>query len=504
MWIAWTKIILFVAIISGPVMALGALGYVEPYGRAHSAFPTFAEVVGLQADKRDAFGDALLQRSYITRAAIELKGWFEGTQLQFVDTPQVVSGRGGWLFLKDEFWRDFCLKENETRQMLARVDVMTDLAAASGFRMFFSISPDKSVIYPEQLHPLARPYWYCKASSSALLRRLIKSEAPRVIDHAEALLLEKARRPHIDLFFKTDTHWTPYGAAIAMRQMLSAVFSQNPAKLPLPRLSGTRASARTDLRNKMLLRTELESYEEIDGFVEVALPLGGPAGGMPKVVVLADSFYDRFGRFLMKLIKGSEMYYFEEKDIYPAAIAKTETLVVNTIERAFPHRALTKGLTWDSPLGQALLSRNSQAAESCGDYQHYPAESPVLGLFNIASHNDGWHATGLDPQIVVPIPARDDNQHTCLRIVVDVRAVSMLELFLPHSRPVGYPFSAGRSILRGLVPGHQTIAFVLPDAALERSIRIDPGSGPADVIVKSIAIGTRPAFANADHSAVKH
>ena len=116
--------------------------------------------------------------------------------------------------------------------------------------MVLSMSPDKSTIYPEALNATVRGYWRCRVENSAALRRLIKRELPDLIDHAEPILAEKARHPDIPLYYATDTHWTPYGGAIAVRQLLAALYPD--ARIPAQRLSSATAIRKTDLARMLL------------------------------------------------------------------------------------------------------------------------------------------------------------------------------------------------------------------------------------------------------------
>ena len=115
------------------------------------------------------------------------------------------------------------------------------------------MSPDKSTIYPEALNSRScaatgnagrEQSRHCDGSSS---RRL-----PDLIDHADALLAEKARHPDIQLYYPTDTHWTHYGGAIALRQLLAALYPD--AHIPPPRMSVWTTTPKMDLLRLLLLR----------------------------------------------------------------------------------------------------------------------------------------------------------------------------------------------------------------------------------------------------------
>ena len=122
-----------------------------------------------------------------------------------------------------------------------------------------------------------RGYWRCRVENSATLRRLIKQELPDLIDHAEPLLAEKARRPDIPLYYVTDTHWTTYGGAIALRQLLAALYPD--ARIPAPRLSAATETKKTDLAKMLLLSIE-EQAPRAEPLLarDIELPDRRPAG----------------------------------------------------------------------------------------------------------------------------------------------------------------------------------------------------------------------------------
>ena len=120
--------------------------------------------------------------------------------------------------------------------------------------MVLTMSPDKSTIYPEALSATVRGYWKCRIDNGAALRRLIKQELPELIDHTEPLLAEKARHLDIPLYYVTDTHWTQYGGAVALRQLLAAVYPE--ARIPALRLSSATTMQTADLANMLLLSIE--------------------------------------------------------------------------------------------------------------------------------------------------------------------------------------------------------------------------------------------------------
>src|SRR5688572_16774946 len=235
MRMAHLKIALFILFLLAPVASLLPFGAVEGYGRALAEFPPLGKVLLGKKSRFDQFGNAVLQRSIVQRLAVQLRNGVSYRLVGFVDNERLVSGNDGWLFYRPEFTDGRCLDEAQTAARLRAFAVLMDVGRAAGIDMVMTMSPDKSTIYPEALNSTFRGYWRCRVENSATLRRLIKQELPDLIDHAEPVLAEKARQPDIQLYYVTDTHWTQYGGAIALRQLLAALYPD--AHIPAPRLS---------------------------------------------------------------------------------------------------------------------------------------------------------------------------------------------------------------------------------------------------------------------------
>ena len=240
-WLEITRIVLFAGLICGPVLALLAFGPVAEYGFRFTRTPDLNALFDDAPEARKTLGDFVLDRSVVKREAISLHNRFLYGVVGYIDTPFVVSGRDGWLFYKPELFNGACLSEASATRSLAHIDTMVDVAAAAGIRLVIAVAPDKSIVYPEQLHPRARAYWKCRAESGAVWRRLASSRSPAVVDLAAPILAAKDDYPAL-MYFRTDTHWTRLGAAVAIRQLIG-FFADPDTVWPKPRLAEQSPSA---------------------------------------------------------------------------------------------------------------------------------------------------------------------------------------------------------------------------------------------------------------------
>jgi hypothetical protein len=439
MRLAHLKIALFILFLLAPVATLLAFGAVEDYGRDQTKFPSLAKVLLGKKGRFDQFGDAVLERSAVQRTAILLRNWIGYRVVGFVDNGHLVSGNDGWLFHGREFNRGRCIDEQNMARRLRVVAAVIDIGRAAGIDIVFSMSPDKSTIYPEALNAVARGYWKCRAENVAALRRLIARELPDLIDHTEPLRAEKARHPDIPLYYKTDTHWTPYGGSLALRQLLAALYPD--AHIPPPRWSGATVGRRTDLAKMLLLPIEEQG--------PVAEPLLVQALALPRdrkpieTLILHDSFYlvikpqilDVFPDPVTTLI-------FDQSGRIRASGLSADRLIINTVERRF---LLDRDLmTWDEDFPIAIAERNMRRAEDCGAFD--TAHTPTGGAAPVRRN--------------VGIRAVAPGHLPCLRLAVTAKKAVDLEIALPD--PETGVFEPGRTLQYRVEPGARTIAFVLP------------------------------------------
>lgn len=133
---------------------------------------------------------------------------------------QVLIGHGAWLFLGDSY--------EQTRTVGMRPPTSEDVAlgqkigaassawdawlATQGVKLFrIMMGPNKGSIYPETL-----PTWAKTVSPNATDALFAGTGGVIYLDLRKPLLLAKAQQP-IPLYYKTDTHWNAWGAALAFR-----------------------------------------------------------------------------------------------------------------------------------------------------------------------------------------------------------------------------------------------------------------------------------------------
>ena len=466
-----------------PLIAWLCFGTVAPYGRPHPKFPSITKLVYGRADAFDAFGQAVLSRSIVSPTAIWMKNTADYKLFGNVDTQRILSGKDGWLFFKGDFWNGECLDPGRVKRLLAQADVLSDMAGAAGIDLILSVAPDKSTIYPEMLQPRHRRYWNCKPESGALWRKLAKTEAPSLLDHAVPLLKRKAEGdPHL-LYSRTDSHWTRYGAAYAFRQLLQRALPGLPMhQAPPIEVTGKRP-AHPDLASRMLLLNVADQLETVkDEFAEQVRDYAN-------TVVLRDSFYGRLGESLERVFPRVTILHLNESEAAVEALATADRVIINTVERGLFERLEFDELSDASQITLAILARNTGAASACGNFQD-PLAAPMAAAASASALGDKGTQAAASSRIAVRAPEASPGEVVCLWFKIDDWERGRLELFLPKKEEHPDAFEPGRLVAYQPTESG-TLAILLPDYVQGREIRVDLPKGTSLAEMK-FGEGKRP------------
>lgn len=180
-------------------------------------------------------------------------------------TP-VYEGKDGWLFLGDEVvWENHQGRSRFTAQNIkgyfARLAALKQRADQDGIAFAATIAPDKASIYPEKAPPR-----FGKKSSRNFLESVMgqpSKDQLGLIDVRPALL---AKKETVQIYYKTDTHWTGHGAYAAYRQLMQPLKRARPdiaVTLPKALRAQTVSEFSGDL-TKIGGRTEMnETYKKL-------------------------------------------------------------------------------------------------------------------------------------------------------------------------------------------------------------------------------------------------
>jgi alginate O-acetyltransferase complex protein AlgJ len=133
----------------------------------------------------------------------------------------VVVGKDGWLFTSEEF-KAYPEGNKAMQDKLELATVAQKTLAEFGSTLVVVIIPSKARLYSENLGRYSLPRYnqdVYETFAAGLEARNIQ-----VVRLLEPLSLAKTQQ---DVFLKTDTHWTPYGAEVAAQTIAEAVAENN-------------------------------------------------------------------------------------------------------------------------------------------------------------------------------------------------------------------------------------------------------------------------------------
>jgi hypothetical protein len=480
MRIAHLKIGLFLLFLAAPVGSIVLLGNVGSFGRKQPEFPKIEELV--RANARTQLGDAVLERSAVMKSAVQVHDWVGYGVVGFVSTSVVISGKDGWLFYRPEFHDGACLDLQNVADQLQRLRALIEIAQASGLDLRVSLSPNKSTIYPEFLHPYVRGYWRCHAKNVVGIRDLLKQHAPFVIDHAVPLLAERIRNPDASLYYIADTHWTPYGGAIALRQLLTAIY---PAlEIPAPRLADGVVTQKMDLANVLQLPLEKQAGA-VAPLPPMVLDQLNRNSADVRTLITYDSFYDRISSQVLAAFPNAVVIRGAGDASVRSQIASADRLIVNFVERGLV-RAITDGaLDWKASIPTAIIARNQRVAEQCGSFE---------AVGDIESPAD----IGEDIGVAIAVRAVDRQHLPCLRISLVASAPTTITVALPDAASGAFP--PEHLIKFRVQAGEQRVGLVLPHHVSGARIGLGVDDGGETAALSAIEVGeiTRPRLAAID------
>ena len=467
--------VLFTVFMLLPGLSLAALGYSQWAERPPrwNSIDYRALVASSDGYRRDTMA-RILTFSPVGMASVFFKSYLDYRVFGFINSSKVISGRGDWLFFKSQFRDGKCRDPKDTARALHRTVAMQDLAAGIGIDLRFSVSPDKSVVYPDQLGARAGAFAGCKQESAYRWRVLARTINPELIDHYQAIAPYSRDQ---DLYFHTDTHWNPLGISYAMRQLAMAYVGRQP---PPPTKGHLKHASRSTDLMRLLRIDDVENFQLLKGYWR------GPfreafEEKLSGTMIIHDSFYNA-ARLPLKIMFGDYIGLNLNKKIKEGVWKKLpRRILVNSVERGFFGRVLKSRFSWNSALGRAVVAHNMKAAAACTG-----APLDDVRLSRITETATGLLAKK-NSQILFRLP---EGGKPCFRISYKTDSKSPAQLFLPVRGNSGDGFEPGMSIDFTDVGSNRALAIVLPESYAGRTVRLDPIINPGKISGFKIRAGT--------------
>lgn len=147
--------------------------------------------------------------------------------------PQVVVGRSGWLLFDADgnlnSYQNVYLYEERLKNIHDEILVLDRYLKSRGIKLIVVVAPNKETIYPNKVPPEIK-----RLGDSSRLDLLLG-----MFDEADASImldlrapLREMRKDH-QIYYRTDSHWNPYGAYVAYREIVERASQAYPDLQPL-------------------------------------------------------------------------------------------------------------------------------------------------------------------------------------------------------------------------------------------------------------------------------
>ena len=173
-------------------------------------------------------------RSHLIRANNFIKyKWFGVSAV-----PKVIAGKEGWLFQAREnkppdragyFSSIQPFTPQELEQWRRVLEQRRQWLAKRDIHYLLILAPDKSTIYPEYLPDSLQPF-YRQSRLDQLAAYLKKHSTVPLVELRPALLAAKNQGL---IYYKTDSHWNPYGACIAYGEIIKHLAAHSGKSEPM-------------------------------------------------------------------------------------------------------------------------------------------------------------------------------------------------------------------------------------------------------------------------------
>lgn len=179
---------------------------IELENRKAAQFPAFSVQGLLDGSWQSSFSTWMQDQFLLRDQWINTQRATDEAVFQKVEEGNILIGQDGWMFTKL-----FTVDDATQKQLNKNVQAVADFAANYPGRVTFLLAPSASVIYEDKL-PAGAPMIDENAMLDEIFAKI--GESASVLDLRQIFTENKEEY----LYFKTDHHWTPYGAYLAYQQ----------------------------------------------------------------------------------------------------------------------------------------------------------------------------------------------------------------------------------------------------------------------------------------------
>jgi SGNH hydrolase-like domain, acetyltransferase AlgX len=204
-----------VLIVPGVLLGIGVHA-AQVENRAPRPFPKLSVAALLDASWPAGIDGFLTDHLAVRPYAIRVRGeayWLAGG----TGNPEVLRGRDGWLFIRDEFQPPCDYTGAQQRAALVAAD---RAFTASGIDFRLLLIPAKHSVYPDKVAPEPRFAPSCQDTGRADIEQAVAELRGHVVDLRAAMAAARTEPGAPDLYWFMDTHWSPSGAVLGVRELI--------------------------------------------------------------------------------------------------------------------------------------------------------------------------------------------------------------------------------------------------------------------------------------------
>jgi hypothetical protein len=236
-------------------------------------------------------------------------------QDQFIGNALI--GKDSWLMMTsdltlEDYQNTIPLTDGQLHQIQQRIDGTTQHLKEKGITFIVLVPPSKSTVYPDRVPDQVQVIGKQSRLDQILEYQQLHGSA-QILDLRPAM--REARKDH-ELYYRTDTHWNPYGAHVAYLEVIQALQKNYPDLSPHP-LSDFRYTPQKmaigDLGYRWVQGAPLEQFFNLSPLFDrqiykvdaynnrnlYSYQYNQNNNRLPRAVIFHDSFMDELSHFLM-------------------------------------------------------------------------------------------------------------------------------------------------------------------------------------------------------------
>lgn len=449
------------------------------------------------------------------------------TEIGISPTSSLIVGDNNWLFygasLELVDVRGISrLNPVQTQKWLRHLNRVHDELQAKGVKFLFVIAPDKSTIYSEYLPDNFDPD--AKARANELLEWLrVKNCRAKVLDLRPALF--SAKQSH-QVYFKYDTHWNDFGAAIGVNEIVKELRSID-VDIDVPEFKFSDFRLEDHIGGDLAiltrqsyvfeqvpvfvksLQTEYEIIENSSELAPLSSVLGGDSGNLflstaskepdpdKNYLIFHDSFFNNAVPYFSAFVSRCDY----------VRLQPNTTQILKTVEAVEPDVVIVQVV--ERYLSRVPQDSNYNDIESPFDLLPYLAYSWILNpvsmddvkvsgnvkLVNTSSTGFEIMVDGPKVQVKVRNLPLSTEGVKVLKLRIKMPADTRFRVFT--KLPDEDKFDRDSKIIQDLRAGWNDVEVVLSSSKLDDELLIDPGDALGNYELANLELRTekRPIYA---------